>query len=169
MVTVTLGTSSFNQGGSSKNVAFGQLNLVTVTLGTHDGIYSVKSGYHAIKQWEEQSRSNPESSSSTNDTAWQKLWNQNIPPKYAQLVWRILNNGLPVKANLVKRGVRSDPMCPRCGDNFETIYHAFMECDWSKHAWFASSLNLNFSNISQINFIDWLRDNLRNKDQRACN
>lgn len=58
-----------------------------------------------------------------------------------------MNNGLPVKRNLVQRGIRCDPLCPRCGNHIESISHTFMQCSWVQRVWFASPLTLNFQNL----------------------
>jgi len=129
-----------------------------VWSGTKDGNYSVKSGYHAIKSWEDLARTNNSGPSNTNDTVWTNLWHLNIPPKYIHLIWRILNNGLPVKTNLVKRGIKSDSLCPRCNRSPETVSHTFMDCDWSQRVWFASSLNINFTTSAYNNFTNWLHE-----------
>jgi hypothetical protein len=69
---------------------------------TTDGTYTVKSGCHAIKEWDNKT-GDPSTSGSNNDNpCWGKNWMQNIPPKHNHLVWRILNNALPVRDNLNK-------------------------------------------------------------------
>jgi hypothetical protein len=81
----------------------------------NNGSYTVKSGYHAICQWSGQETNNSGSSNITQDTMWNKLWKQNIPSKQTNLVWRILDSGLPVKSNLMKRGIGLEPLCPISG------------------------------------------------------
>jgi len=83
-----------------------------VWASSQDGNYSVKIGYYAIKNWEDQSKNNPDRSSTQSDKLLQNLWNLNIPPKQIHLVWRIMNNGLPVKSNLFKRRISRDPLYP---------------------------------------------------------
>ncbi|KAK2383475.1 hypothetical protein QL285_070923 [Trifolium repens] len=70
---------------------------------TTDGTYTVKSGYHAIKEWDSKT-GDPSTSGSNNDNpCWGKIWMQNILPKHNQLVWRILNNVLPVRDNTTRK------------------------------------------------------------------
>jgi hypothetical protein len=72
---------------------------------THNGSSIIKSGYHDICQWTDQETNSPNSSTTTQDPVWNKIWKQNIPLKQANLIWRILHSGLPVKSNLMKRGI----------------------------------------------------------------
>ncbi|XP_045831384.1 uncharacterized protein LOC123922735 [Trifolium pratense] len=103
--------------------------------GTQDGQYSVKSGYQAIKEWDNLQNA---SSSNNSQKIWNILWKLNVPPKHSHLLWRVIRNVIPVKGNLFKRGIRSDPLCPRCLNTTKTTYHVFLGCEWSKRAWFAS-------------------------------
>jgi hypothetical protein len=124
---------------------------------TTDGTYTVKSGYHAIKEWDNKT-GDPSTSGSNNDNpCWGKNWMQNIPPKHNHLVWRILNNALPVRDNLNKRGIHCYPLCPRCNSKIEDINHVFKECIWAQQIWFASPLNIRFVEESAQSFIDWLQ------------
>ncbi|GAU44440.1 hypothetical protein TSUD_129340 [Trifolium subterraneum] len=100
--------------------------------GTLDGNYSVKYGYHAIMEWGNTNDVNNAHTSSSCEEIWKFLWKLNVPPKHVHLMWRTLNNAIPVKGNIFKRGVRCDPLCPRCLCNVETTHHAFLECDWAK-------------------------------------
>jgi hypothetical protein len=81
--------------------------------GTKDGNYTVKSGYNAIIDWE--SNNNEQGSSnlySRHDTNWSKFWKLQNPPKQLHLIWRTLHNALPVKANLITRGIIVIPCVP---------------------------------------------------------
>ncbi|XP_045797508.1 uncharacterized protein LOC123891638 [Trifolium pratense] len=132
--------------------------------GTQDGQYSVKSGYNAIMNWG--SLSNATSSNNTQHI-WSALWKLNVPPKHSHLLWRALKNALLVKGNLFKRGVRCEPLCPRCSNTTETINHVFLECEWAKQVWFASSLNLNLG-LNQISeFFDWINF-MKNNTDKEC-
>ncbi|GAU49902.1 hypothetical protein TSUD_139580 [Trifolium subterraneum] len=98
--------------------------------GTMDGNYSVKSGYKAIMDWGINTDANKANSSNNPKDFWPKLWNLNVPPKHSHLIWRIINNALPVKGNIFKKGIQCDPLCPRCSTTIETCHHVFLECDW---------------------------------------
>ncbi|CAJ2647191.1 unnamed protein product [Trifolium pratense] len=132
--------------------------------GTQDGQYSVKSGYQSIKEW-----GNLQNASSSNNSQkiWNTLWKLNVPPKHSHLLWRVIRNAIPVKGNLFKRGITSDPLCPRCLNTTETTYHVFLGCEWSKRAWFASPLTLNLNTNQYTDFYDWL-DSMINKTNQEC-
>ncbi|PNX96793.1 ribonuclease H, partial [Trifolium pratense] len=132
---------------------------------TKDGIYSVKSGYHAIIDWDSNSNTNNAASSNRPMEIWKTLWKFKVPPKYSHLLWRILNNAIPVKGNLFKKGVKCDPLCPRCLNHVESIQHVFLECEWAKKVWFASPLTLNL-NLNQLtDFYDWFTFVTNNTDK----
>jgi hypothetical protein len=90
-----------------------------------------------------------------------------VPPKLSHLIWRILNNALPVKSNLVKRDIRIDPLCPWCYSHVETPSHVFLECDWAKQVWLASplTLNLHHNPISEIS--EWIHYQITNLDKES--
>ncbi|KAK9093396.1 hypothetical protein Syun_028307 [Stephania yunnanensis] len=51
-------------------------------------------------------------------------------------------NILPCKANLFKKKVTNNPMCPRCLDKEKTINHILFQCPFAINFWFASPLTL---------------------------
>jgi hypothetical protein len=79
--------------------------------GTKDGNYSVKSGYQAVMDWT--NRHLPQSTSNHYDDhpRWKKLRKLHVPPKQIHLIWRIINNAIPVKEKLTSRGIRCTPLC----------------------------------------------------------
>jgi hypothetical protein len=115
--------------------------------GTKDGNYTVRSGYHALMDWNyaKKNQTKP-SSNSARHTNWKKLWQLNNPPKHLHLIWRILNNSIPIKTNLISKGITCDSWCPRCNAEPETIEHTFLKCDWARHVWFNSPLTITISN-----------------------
>jgi hypothetical protein len=81
---------------------------------TKEGVYTVKSGYQAIQDWKNKDNDPAPSDNMKENTICKILWRQKIPPKYTHLMWRLLNNGLPVRSNLGIRGISCNPLCPRC-------------------------------------------------------
>jgi hypothetical protein len=124
--------------------------------GTKDGNYSVKSGYHAIMEWNDYDTTAATSSHNDMETRWKKLWSLAVPPKQTHLIWRILDNALPVKENLLYRGIRCAPFCSYCGTKLETINHIFMECDWARKAWFTCPFTINMENVKLKTVNDWI-------------
>jgi hypothetical protein len=114
--------------------------------GTTDGNYTVKDGYQAISKWKENANIDSASTSGHDNELWEKIWKLKVPPKHIHLIWRILHDALPVKTKLFQKGIRCDTLCPKCNNNYETIYHVFLECDWVKQIWFMSPLTINLTN-----------------------
>jgi hypothetical protein len=114
--------------------------------------------------WKHFSTNNSPSTSNNYDDMWGKIWKLNAPPKHIHLLWRILMNALPAKDNLFKKGVKCDPLCPRCGDQKETISHVFLDCEWVRQVWLASSLSINLSSTSNPNITKWLHHMMLNSD-----
>ncbi|KAK2373667.1 hypothetical protein QL285_074691 [Trifolium repens] len=123
---------------------------------TSDGNYTVKIGYQAIMDWRDHFDNNNVSSSSNYNNIWGKIWKLRVPPKHTHLLWRILRNALHVKDNLFKKGVKCDPLCPKCGDYKETLSHVFLECEWVKQVWLASPLTINLNATHDPNIIKWI-------------
>jgi hypothetical protein len=86
-----------------------------------------------------------------------------IPSKQATLIWRILNQALPVKDKLVSKGIRCSPICPRCNNVVETTNHVFMHCECAKAVLFGS---INFQSVYQeLSFCDWLSNMITNEQK----
>jgi ribonuclease HI len=133
--------------------------------GTKDGTYSVKSSYHTISDWKSQQTLSGSNYNNMNPM-WKHLWKLKIPPKQSHLIWRILNNALPVKDNLITRGIRCDPICYRCNSALETTNHVFLTCEWARAIWFGSPLTINFKLITQqMTFTEWLANLIQSTDK----
>ncbi|MCH81038.1 putative ribonuclease H protein [Trifolium medium] len=135
---------------------------------TKDGVYTVKSGYQAVQEWRRKEQDPSTSIPMENNPIWTNLWQQKIPPKYTHLIWRILHNALPVRNNLSIRGIKCNPLCPRCNSKVEDINHVFKGCIWAKQVWFASQININFDKQHNINFTDWLTDAISQTQQDSA-
>jgi ribonuclease HI len=123
--------------------------------GTKDGIYSVRSGYQALMEWQNNNQTHSSNTHNEDNPKWKKLWKLCVPPKQLHLIWRILNNAIPVKEKLFKRGIKCVPLCSYCNNYVETIDHIFLECEWVKKVWFASPLTINFEHVMLKKFQDW--------------
>ncbi|CAI8584989.1 unnamed protein product [Vicia faba] len=125
-----------------------------------DDNYSVKTGYHNIIKWE--AKPNIVRRSNNNDrTMWEKIWRSKVTPRQQILVWKVVQNIIPSKDNLIKRGISCDPFCPRCPTVMEDTNHCFKNSDWVKHIWYGSPLNLKFSNTNE-EYSEWITGNLGN-------
>ena len=121
----------------------------------NNGSYYVKNGYKAIQSWKTSSISNP-SISSPDSHLWKKLWALHTIPRHKTILWRILNNSLPVKSELDKRGIHCIPLCPRCHTKVETLNHIFMSCPLITRTWFGSCLSLKIMEQPIHDFKDWI-------------
>ncbi|PNX55458.1 ribonuclease H [Trifolium pratense] len=100
-----------------------------------------------------------------NDPIWKHLWKLKIHPKHTNLIWRILNQALPVRDRLNTRGIRCDPICPRCNKALETTDHVFKQCDWAQAIWFGSPMSINFQSMEPtISFMDWISNVILNEE-----
>lgn len=57
-------------------------------------------------------------------------------------LWRACKNFIPVRSNLCRRGLGSDPSCLTCGFENETVVHALIACPVAVASWFVSPLGL---------------------------
>lgn len=57
------------------------------------------------------------------------------PPRIKTFLWRALDNNLPVRTNLIRRGVEVDNECPLCGLEEESIGHLFFDCQVARGIW----------------------------------
>ncbi|KAK2382213.1 Ribonuclease H superfamily protein [Trifolium repens] len=81
------------------------------------------------------------------------------------LLWRIMQEAIPVKSALNHRGVQCQILCPRCFQKEETIDHIFMKCHHATRIWFGSKLGVNFSNCN-LSFVEWLQNTINSlKDE----
>lgn len=87
-----------------------------------DGKYTVRSGHHSLQPTQN------EVSSSTNavDPIWATLWKAKMHPRCKELIWRAIQEAIPVKTSLKTRGIVEETICPVCGDLEEstiTLYY----------------------------------------------
>ena len=56
-------------------------------------------------------------------------WNNLVPIKVNIHAWRVLNNSLPTRFNISRRGILIDSIiCPNCDVGVETTGHSFFSC-----------------------------------------
>jgi hypothetical protein len=118
------------------------------------GEYTVKSGYKAIQLWKA-NREQGTSSSERMDSIWKKLWSLDTIPRHRMLIWRILNNALPVRDSFQKKGINCSLLCPRCEVGIETIDHLFRNCEFTKREVFGSQLGIIRQDGFDTSFCEW--------------
>uniref|UniRef100_A0A0D3D612 Reverse transcriptase zinc-binding domain-containing protein n=1 Tax=Brassica oleracea var. oleracea TaxID=109376 RepID=A0A0D3D612_BRAOL len=93
---------------------------------TKNGQYTVKSGYlvatNLMRDEEDIEVLQP---SITKLQAF--AWKVNAPQKICHFIWQLISGKVAVTRNLVRRNMRCDNYCPRCGVPEETVTHAIFE------------------------------------------
>ena len=65
-----------------------------------------------------------------------KLWSCKVAPSAFLTAWRVLENKVATRANLVRRGVVVDSsLCCLCGKEEEHYRHLFFECSFAWRVW----------------------------------
>ncbi|XP_071687664.1 uncharacterized protein [Rutidosis leptorrhynchoides] len=69
-------------------------------------------------------------------SATETLRNNIIPQKVGIFIWRALRKRIPVRDELVKKGMILDSLnCPMCNEVVETVDHALLSCKFAKDIW----------------------------------
>ncbi|XP_033132135.1 uncharacterized protein LOC103836135 [Brassica rapa] len=105
---------------------------------TRNGQYTVKSGY-----WVAQNLLKTEEEKEVLEPSITKLqafaWKLKAPKKICHLIWQLLTGHVAVTRNLVRRNMRCDNYCPRCGELEEYVTYDIFECPPSLQVWSLSS------------------------------
>jgi len=89
-------------------------------------IFSVSSAYSLVRR-------DCEADSSP---VFGKLWSCKVAPSTLLSAWRVLENKIAIRANLVRRGVVVDnSLCYLCGKEEEHYRHLFFECSFAWRVW----------------------------------
>ena len=66
---------------------------------------------------------------------WKKLWALKCPGKIKHHLWRLTNNSLAVRKELVQRGMEMDTKCVLCNRLDEDGAHLFFKCKGAVKVW----------------------------------
>lgn len=100
------------------------------------GQYSVKTGY-----WSAYNKNlcpednNKASSSHSNATVWDKIWNLQVPSKVKIFAWKTVNDIIGEEANLHNHYILIQPRCIICGFYWADTTHVLFYCQGIKKAW----------------------------------
>lgn len=99
-------------------------------------LYNIQSdGYHWLQ--EERMRVQPTTSNAPS-AVWDGIWKAPaLPPNANFFIWRAYKELLPVRANLVHRGVCIDTICPMRQREPETVSHMLLYCPLARGVWFS--------------------------------
>ena len=113
------------------------------------GLFSVKSAYKLAVQLRERTHGRDASGSLPGGHSifrWDKIWSMEVPNKVKMFIWQLVHNTLAVKRNLLRRGLKEDPLCPVCHRVDEDSGHLFFKCHAVKECW----IELNLEEQRQI-------------------
>ncbi|XP_048615701.1 uncharacterized protein LOC125588412 [Brassica napus] len=137
---------------------------------TRNGQYTVKSGYwvsqNLLKQEEEKEILEP---SITKLQAF--AWKLKVPRKMCHLIWQLITGQVAVTRNLVRRNMRCDNYCPRCGEIEESVTHAIFECPPALQVWSLSVTPTSpgifpvASVYTNMDYLFWRKNNIIVPDQ----
>ncbi|KAK7282470.1 hypothetical protein RIF29_11279 [Crotalaria pallida] len=123
---------------------------------TENGVYSVKSGYWQIIKGMKLGETSDNSRDKS--TLWRKIWKVQTIPRCKELARRACKNIIPIRMRLLSKGVEVDSRCPLCGEEDETVIHAFLTCQQVSPIWFASPLTVRIDTSSNQSFDLWLSE-----------
>uniref|UniRef100_A0A8I7B954 Reverse transcriptase domain-containing protein n=1 Tax=Hordeum vulgare subsp. vulgare TaxID=112509 RepID=A0A8I7B954_HORVV len=117
----------------------------------HRGIFSVRSAYKLCRKVESVV-SGEQGTCDGQLFKWQTIWDAPCPLKIQQFLWRTAHNSLPVRRNLVKKGMKVDTICPVCHRFDEDGAHMLLKCKLVKKLW--RELQLEEQRATWANFDD---------------
>ncbi|XP_045789429.1 uncharacterized protein LOC123884387 [Trifolium pratense] len=129
-----------------------------------DGEFFVRSAHHLLKQ--HNSRDVAASSGQQMNNLWREIWKAPVPNRVRNFLWRLGKNILPTRANLVRKGVQIENLCPQCHSAPETIDHLFLHCHLTQLTWFASQLGARVPQSMPVHI--WLLQGLTCDDTRGA-
>ena len=99
------------------------------------GVFTVKSAYYIAAKLQLDKDLGESSSGDSSSIIWKKLWKLKLPPKIKIFSWRACVNGLPVYVKMAERGIHLSCDCPVCGEEYESLTHALILCDFALSVW----------------------------------
>ena len=95
----------------------------------------------------------------TFDGDW--IWQVKILPRIQFLVWKCLHHSLRVKSCFNARRVPTNPFCPLCHKEPETIIHSLRDCDFIKKVWLALGIQATNLGFFKPHLNLWLSENAK--------
>ncbi|XVF16185.1 hypothetical protein REPUB_Repub10bG0010000 [Reevesia pubescens] len=140
---------------------------------THNGYYSVSTGYHAQMKYRMQSSTGstsvpyPVSTQGGFSRLWKAIWSLPVPNKVKIFGWRACQNIIPTMENLHKRKVSTYSYCMICNTKTETILHALRDCHFASEVWMFFHGNKGQRWCSPLSFKEWFTGILDDTDQAS--
>ncbi|XP_057417455.1 uncharacterized protein LOC130711751 [Lotus japonicus] len=118
--------------------------------GTSNSIYECKSGYNYIRSLVTREEASSSSRPLLSASHWRWFWSSPTLPRCKDVAWRAVQNFLPVRGELARRGMHLDPCCALCESEIETCEHLFLKCPAVERVWFASDMAMRKENFSSM-------------------
>ena len=86
--------------------------------------------------------------------------------KICHLIWQLITGHVAVTRNLVRRNMRCDNYCPRCGEPEESVTHTIFECPPALQAWSLSAIPTSLyifpkpSIYGNMDYLFWRKNNI---------
>ena len=106
-----------------------------IWIGNKRGVFTVKSAYHIAAKLQSDKDLGESSFGDSRSIIWKKLWKMKLPPKIKIFAWRACVNSLPVYVKMAERRIQLCCDCPVCGEDFESLTHALILCDFALSVW----------------------------------
>ncbi|KAM1949581.1 hypothetical protein ACFX15_009620 [Malus domestica] len=122
------------------------------------GRFTVRSAYHVARNWLQPTNCGASSSNGDGAKVWAKVWNAQVPTKVKICVWRLANELVPTRANLVARHITMDVECVLCGAYGESTIHLMKDCHYARCAWMSSHVGTLVRNNHPPSFMIWINE-----------
>ena len=80
-------------------------------------------------------------------------------------LWRALNNLLPTRKNLKRRGVVTETLCPLCGREEEDVAHVLWNCPAASDVWGCASVKFQKRSCGKNDFFNIFVDIIERSDE----
>ena len=97
-------------------------------------IYSVKSGYKLLCEWQNEELNQPQIPD-TEKCFLRRIWKIKVLGKIKHFLWKACSNSLSTKENLMKRKFLQDSMCQHCLNGSEDVVHSLWSCEGLGEVW----------------------------------
>ena len=120
---------------------------------TNIGDYQVKTAYDLLTQ-----TNSPNNHQGCQTKFWKQLWKLPIPHKIITFTWKLLQDALPLKAEIAKRGINCNQLCQLCQLDNETSEHLFIHCHFARAVWIGNDINTSSLIENHIPIKQWIQE-----------
>lgn len=117
---------------------------------TNDGEFSISSAYYTVTSY----------TPSPQHPIFKIIWRWPGPERIKFLLWRVTRGAILTNDARRRRGLTTNPTCPRCGSEPETALHFARDCPFAKAVWHELRGTPLTDPFFLNNFLLWMQDNL---------